>query len=261
LAQLYGQVLESHSYDVFYNFGLDTREETFAALQSGRIDFLPDFTGEVLDQLYPEAQVRSPFDVTAAARRELTAVGLTMLPASPAENGSAFVTTKEFAETNGIESIGQIIPIEKTVTIGAEPGFESSESGRATLKRIYAVNHWKYVPIAGDDPSAAIDALATGTAQIVVMVASSPLIKLNDLVVISDPSHALPADNLAPIMSSTAYPRAIATLVDGLTQALTTEQLRNLAAQRAAETAPSDWRIARNWLIENELLDPKAPRR
>jgi osmoprotectant transport system substrate-binding protein len=255
LAELYGQVLESHSYDVFYNFGLTSRDEAFAALHSGTIDFLPEFSGEVLQYLYPEARFNSPFDVASAARKELSAVGLTMLPASPADNGPAFVTTRAFAEENDFDSIGQIIPFQTTVTIGAEAGFETSESGRESLRRVYAVNNWSFLPIMNAGEQNSVDALVAGTAQIVVMNASSPLIALNDLVTIADPGHVLPADNLIPIMASMTYPRAVELVVDSVSRALTTEQLQILTAQRFEENAPSDRRIARDWLIDNGLIE------
>ena len=255
LAELYGQVLEAHSYDVFYNFGLASRDETFAALHSGMIDLLPDFSGEVLYYLYPEARFNSSFDLAAATRKELTAVGLTMLPPSPADNGPAFVTTRAFAEANNFDSIGQIIPFQSTVTIGADPDFESGESGRESLRRVYAVNNWSFLPIVNAGEQNSIDALVAGTAQIVVMDAASPLIALNDLVAIADPGHVLPADNLIPIMGPMTYSRAVELVVDSVSEALTTEQLQILKAQRLAVNAPSDRTIARDWLIDNGLIE------
>ncbi len=256
LAQLYGQVLQSHSYDVFYNYGLRTREQTLDALRGGMIDFLPDFSGEVLQQLYPEAEPRSSFDVTSEVRQELRSVGLTMLTPSPAENGLAFVSSQGFAIAHNIVSLREITSIQTDVTIAAHPGFEGGESGRAALSRIYGVNKWTYLSIPANDDQSAIDALANGKAQIVVMRATSPLIKLNDLVVLTDPGHVVPANNLIPIMATTTYPRTVEKLVATLSAALTTEQLRLLSAQRAAENAPSDWRIANEWLRANKLLGP-----
>jgi len=260
LAEIYGQVFQSHSYNVFYNFGLTSRDEAFAALQTGMIDFLPDFSGEVLAHLYPEAKFRSSFEIAGAARKELTAVGLTMLKPSPAESGKAFVTTRDFAQSNNVESIGQIAAITPPVTIGAAGDFEASDSGRATLKLIYAITNWKFLPIANGDATASVDALVNGAAQIVVMDSTSPLIKLNNLVVIADPSHAIPANNLIPIMYPAKYSGAVENLVDTVSKALTTEQLQILSAKRAATNAPSDWRIARDWLTQNKLLGPNAPR-
>jgi osmoprotectant transport system substrate-binding protein len=255
LAELYGQVLEAHSYDVFYNFGLRSRDETFAALHSGMIDLLPDFSGEVLHYLYPEARFTSSSDLAAATHKELSAVGLTMLPVSPADNGPAFVTTRAFSESNDFDSIGQIIPFQTTVTIGADPGFESGESGRESLRRVYAVNNWSFLPIVNAGEQNSVDALVAGSAQIVVMDTSSPLIALNDLVTIADPGHVLPADNLIPIMGPMTYSRAVELVVDSVSKALTTEQLQILKAQRLAVNAPSDRTIARDWLIDNGLIE------
>jgi len=258
LAQLYGQVLQSHSYDIFYNYGLQSRQQTLDALHGGMIDFLPDFSGEVLHQLYPEAHPRSSFDVTSQARHELTIVGLTMLSPSRAENGLAFVSTNDFATAHDIVSLRQIASIQTEVTIAAYPGFEGGESGRAALNRIYGVKNWKFLAIPANDDQSAIDALTTGTAQIVLMDAASPLIKLNDLVVFTDPGHVVPANNLIPIMATTTYPRSVEKLVAELSATLTTEQLRVLSAQRAGENAPSDWRIAHEWLVAHKLLGPAS---
>jgi osmoprotectant transport system substrate-binding protein len=183
-----------------------------------------------------------------------------MLTAGPAESGRAFVSTKEFTLTHNIESIGQIIPIESTVTIAAEPGFEMGDSGRATLKRIYAVKNWKFLAIRNGNDQKSVDALLAGKAQIVLMDASSPLIESNNLVIIADPNYALPADNLIPIMASETYPAEIRALVDSVSQALTTEQLQFLTAKRVADNAPSDRQIARDWLAQNRLLGPGSAR-
>ncbi len=254
LAEVYGQALEDHSYDVSYNFGAGSRAGYLRLMQDGAIDIVPDYSLSLLTNLLPTARARSTVDIGLAVKENLADIGLkSSLPAS-AENGRTLVVTRTFAEANNLTTVADLRAISRTLVIGGTAEFEGSDAGRAALQKEYAIEGWTLYELASDDEKSAVDALKIGDINVAILTAASPFIAGEGLVALRDTSLLFRANNVIPVLSSKADTRSIVEIVDAVSEKLTTEALRDLIARQANSRAPGDAVIARDWLLRTQLI-------
>lgn len=255
LAEIYGQALAAYSYDVTYNYGAGNRASYLVSMQNGAIDLIPEYSLSLLTHLSPSALERSKVDVVYAVEGDLADVGLYVLAPAEAVNSRAFVVTREFAEENDVSSIAELGAISSTLTIGGTKAFEKSDTGRAVLKKMYGIAGWRLNDLDSDAPEVAVESLIAGESDVIVLPAASQLIVPNDLVVLSDPSLLFRVNNVIPVVRSEIDTRPIIRIVDAVSEALTTEALRDLITRHANERAPGDAEIAHDWLVRNKLIE------
>jgi osmoprotectant transport system substrate-binding protein len=256
LAEIYGQALADKSFEVSYNFGAGNRSQYLSAMQSGAIDLVPDYSLSVLTHLSPSSPERSAVDVNFAVEDELALLGLYAVAPTEAQNGRAFVVTREFAEAQGVASIADLGSISSELIIGGTKEYERSDAGRAVLKKMYAIAGWRLKVLDTSDPQVAVDALVSGEIDVAVLPAASKYLVPHDLVALTDPSLLFRVNNVIPIVTSEVDTRPIVNVVDAVSEKLTTDALRDLITRQANERAPGDAVIAHDWLVRNGLVEP-----
>ncbi len=254
LAQLYGQSLAANGYTVDYAPAIGSRETFIPALQDGSIDIIPDYAGNLLYGLNPAATATSTPDVMAALPAELEPKGLAVADAALAEDSDALVVTKEFAEANSLVSIGDLAPIASTITIGANTEFEARSYGRAGLESVYGVTGWTFKAIDDYGGPGTLSDLLAGNIQVADIYTTTPSIKANDLVVLTDPANLIAAQNVVPLFNKNAYSVSVANIVNKVSNNLTTEELMKLNEISAGDAKPSPEKVAKDWLTEKGLL-------
>jgi osmoprotectant transport system substrate-binding protein len=254
LAQLYGQVLADHGYDVDYNEGIGDRASFIPALQSGIIDLIPDSSGALLYGADPEAFARSSGDIIEALPEALKQIKLHAFDAADADNADAFVVTSDFSQANQVTSIGDLAYRERQVVIGGPAGFLDGRHGRAALLAVYQLSGYGEREIGGTATTALVSALLTGSVQVAVIPSTTPSIGLNGLVVLRDPKSLITAQNIVPVAGAAANRPDVRRLVDAVSAELTTEELRRLNESGSGGDGPSPERVAKQWLAEKGLL-------
>lgn len=255
LAQVYGQVLAAHGYAVDYNEGIGDRAAFIPALQAGTIDLVPDSTGELLYGAQPDAFERSEKEILAALPDALEDLGLHVLAAAPADNAEAFVVTGDFSENYQVTSIGDLSYRASSITIGANSDFDSHRYGSAGLLSVYGVTGFAIKAIDDSGGTQSVGDLLTGAVQVAVIPSTSPSIALNGLVVLRDPKSLIAVQNIVPLVNDDAYRTDVKRLLDPISAALTTDELRELNEAAAGADGPSPERVAAAWLAGNKLLD------
>lgn len=255
LAYVYGLVLEENGYDVDYELGIGSREAFIPALQDGSIDFIPDYSGNLLYGADPDAEATSPEDVAAALPDALESLGLAVLEPAPAEDADALVVTPEFSEENGITSIGDLAKLNGAFTLGANTEFESRPYGRDGLASVYGVEDYTFLPIDDFGGPATLQALLDDQIQVADIYTTTPSIKQNDLVVLDDPENLIAAQNIIPLLNGELDVDALAELLNPVSEALTTEELLELNETAAGDDQPSPEQVARDWLVANGFLE------
>jgi osmoprotectant transport system substrate-binding protein len=256
LAELYGEVLAENSYDVTYNFGLDSRALYLQALGNDTVDIVPDYSGDVLRHLAPAATEKSFIDVSLAAKKNLSDLGLVGLDPSGAENRRAFVVSPDFATSFSVTSMLDLANFARTLVIATPEGMEVGGAPRVALEKQYSLNDWTPVEFPPTETEAILAALDSGEIDIVVLESGSPVIEARGLVVLEDPSAVFTANNIMPIVTSDRSSRSLILLLDSVSDALTSEALRALVTHHYNERAPGDATIARDWLIRQDLISP-----
>lgn len=254
LAHLYGLVLEENGYEVDYELGIGSRETFIPALQDGSIDFIPDYSGNLLYGADPDASATSPEDVAAALPTALEPLGLAVLEPAPAEDADALVVTPEFSQANGITSIGDLAELDGAFTLGANTEFESRPYGREGLASVYGVEGYTFLPIDDFGGPATLQALLDDQIQVADIYTTTPSIAQNDLVVLDDPENLIAAQNIIPLLNADLDVDALAELLDPVSAALTTEELLDLNEIAASDDQPSPEQVARDWLVANGFI-------
>lgn len=251
LAQIYGQVLAANGYEVEYEPGIGSRETFILALQDGSIDLIPDYAGNALLYADPDATATSAEDVEAALPAALEPLGLAVTAAAPGEDSDALVVTREFADANGLTTIGDLAGI-PNVTLGANTEFETR--WRDGLGETYGFGDFAFKAI--DDyggPGTLADLLA-GNIQVADIYTTTPSIAQNDLVVLEDDKDLFAAQNIIPLMNADILTDELAALLDEVSALITTDVLLELNAQFAGDDKPSAAAVATAWLTEQGLL-------
>ena len=252
LAQIYGQVLAANGYDVSYEEGIGSRETFILALQDGSIDLIPDYAGNALIYANPDATETSSSDVEAALPAALEPLGLAVTAAAPGEDSDALVVTPEYAEANDLTTIGDLVPLASSITLGANTEFEPR--WREGLAETYGFENWAFKAI--DDyggPGTLADLLA-GNIQVADIYTTTPSIAANNLVVLDDDQDLFAAQNIIPLLNADVLTDEIAALLDEVSAKITTDVLLELNAQFAGADAPSAADVATAWLEAQGLL-------
>ena len=254
LASLYGQVLADRGYTVDYNEGIGTRDAFIPALQAGTIDIVPDTAGELLYGADSAAFARSTDDIEEALPDALEPLGLFALRLAPAQNADAFVVSADYSRENQVTSIGDLAYLSDSITIGAGAGFESRRYGRAGLLSSYRVSGFQFKEIDDGAGAATVSELLTGAVQVAVIPSTTPSISGNNLVVLSDPNNLITAQNVVPVVNTHANTADVRRLIDPVSRALTTAELRDLNERASSSAYPAVEGIAHQWLVRNDFL-------
>jgi osmoprotectant transport system substrate-binding protein len=254
VAQAYGQALADHGYLVDYNEGVGDRAQYVEALQAGRIDLIPENSGELLYGVDDSAFARSGDDIEDALPEAVEALKLHVLEPAPADNAVAFVVTEEFAAQRQVASIGELAYLADKITIGASEGFGKEPYGPTGLLSRYGVTGFATRTIADNGGVSTVGDLLTGSVQVAVIPSTSPAIIRNSLRVLSDPKSLITAQNIVPFVNANGYAPDVQAIVNEVSEQLTTDELRGLNEQATESTTPSPESIARGWLSGKSLI-------
>ncbi|MGO1184013.1 MAG: ABC transporter substrate-binding protein [Micrococcaceae bacterium] len=251
IAELYAQALEAGGFTVDRQYQIGQREVYLPELESGDIDVIPDYTGNLL-QYYDEdaaAEAGSPEDVFAALDDALPEE-LRVLQYAEATDQDSYTVTAETAEEYDLSSIGDLTALDQPVSIAANSEFESRPYGPSGAEEVYGVQ-LELTPVEDSGGPLTVSALTDGTVQVADIYTASPAIAENDLVVLEDPESLILPQNVVPVTGSELDPDAAA-IIEDVQRRLTVEALIELNAQSVSEQASSA-DLATQWLDEQGL--------
>ena len=244
IAEIYAQALEGAGFTVERNFNIGQRDTYMPSLEDGSIDLFPEYTGNLLQFLKPDATATTPDDVYAALKDALPD-GLAVLDQSPATDQDSYNVTADFAAKHNLKSIADLAGIDGLV-LGGAPELEKRPYGPTGLKSVYGVDVG--FNATGDTT---VDELVAGSIQLADVYSADPLIKTKNLVTLEDPKGLFLASNVVPVVS-TDVADEIADVINPISAALTPEGLIALNVQSTVDQkSPKD--IAAAWLSENGL--------
>lgn len=231
LAQIYGQVLEDHGYDVEYVSVGGFRDVLLSAFDSGEVNLSPEYAASMLEFLNGgEGEATGDADETVGLLQEqLEAMDLVALDPSPAVDTNAFVVTEETADELGLRSLSDLPADGAGISLGAPQDCESNPFCMPGLERVYGVDlSGDFVPL---DTGLVADALAAGQIQVGVLFSTSGRIADEGWVLLEDDQDMLAADNVTPVISqelADAYGDDLVDLLNEISAAIDTETLTEL---------------------------------
>lgn len=248
IAEIYAQALEEGGFSVQREFRIGNRAVYMPEVQAGAIDIFPEYTGNLLQYLDPEATATSSEDVFSALV-EVMPEGLTALDQAPATDQDSYVVTKEMADQYSLVSIGDLSALD-SITLGGNSELEVRPYGPKGLLSIYGVEV-DFTPIEDQGGPLTVKALRDGDVQLVNIYTSNPVFQDGDLVILEDPESMFLASHVVPLVSDRVDERAIA-IINKVSAALTPEGLVALNAQSVNDKLPAT-AIAEQWLVEQNL--------
>lgn len=250
LGEIYAQALEAKGVKVERKFGIGARETYYVALQDGSIDVVPDYNGNLLRYLKPEATESSPEEVYTALQAALPPE-LTVLEQAAAENKDAFTITRATAEKYKATTIDDIVPFCGEITFGGPTQFQERPYGIEGMKKNYNCEFKDFKALDTGGPLT-VAALRDGTIQGADLFTTDPALPANDFVTLEDPKNNFPSQNIVPLINKAKAVGPVAEALNGVSAKLSLEELLALDTKQFEKTA-TDAVLAKEWLTAQGL--------
>lgn len=250
IAELYAQALEAEGYTVEREYQIGQREVYLPELESGAIDLLPEYGGNLL-QYYDAESTATTEDEIQSALAETLPEGLRALPQAEATDQDSYNVTRAFAEEHSLVSLADLQNVDEELSVAANSEFETRPYGPAGLSEVYGVDV-TVVPVEDSGGPLTVKALVDGDVQLADIYSADPSIETQDLVTLEDPENLILPQHVTPIASEDVDEDAAA-VIDAVNAQLTAEALIGLNTQSVEEQASSA-DLATAWLTEQGLV-------
>ena len=252
IAEIYAQALEAADIDVGVErqFQIGQRDVYIQAMESGEVQVLPEYTGNLLQFYDAQTQARSSQDV-ADALPDALPDGLTVLDYAEAQDADSYNVTAEFSTQNAITSLADLADYDGEITIGGNAELESRPYGPPGLLDFYGVEV-NFLAIGDSGGPLTKDAIRDGTITMGDIYTADPDLASGDFVTLEDPESMILAQNVVPLVDED-YAAALGPVLNPISAALTTEELIALNV-RSVEEQLDAATIAGDWLTQHGLL-------
>lgn len=250
IAELYAQALEAEGFTVERDYQIGQRDVYIPEIESGSIDIMPEYTGNLLQYYDKEATATTPEEITTALGEALPE-GLRVLTPAEASDQDSYTTTKAFAEKWGLTSLADLSKVTDPLTVAANAEFDTRPYGPTGLKEAYGATV-SLTTVQDSGGPLTLKALVDGTVQLADLYTADPSIQTEDLVVLADPKSLILPQNVVPLVSTKIDSKAEAVL-DKVDAALSADDLVALNVESTVDKKNSDV-IAKAWLADKGIV-------
>ncbi|KGD74726.1 glycine/betaine ABC transporter substrate-binding protein [Tatumella morbirosei] len=249
LGTIYAGALKAKNIPVDTKLNIGSREVYIPALRDGSINVIPEYSGALLSYLDAKNNAHSSDEVAKALAAKLPA-GLKMLNISPAEDRDVLAVTQKTAEKYHLKSISDLKPIAGQLILGGPAEWKTRHEGLPGLQQVYQLKFkdFKVLDVGGP---LTLTALKNNQIQAADILSTSPDIKKNHLVVLEDPNHLFAAQNVVPIVATSAVDSTTEATLNEVSAKLTTDDLIDMNEQLAEFTSIDD--VAHQWLVKHGM--------
>ncbi len=249
LGTIYAGALKAKNIPVDTKLNIGSREVYIPALRDGSINVIPEYSGALLSYLDAKNNAHSSDEVAKALAAKLPA-GLKMLNISPAEDRDVLAVTRKTAEKYHLKSISDLKPIAGQLVLGGPAEWKTRHEGLPGLQEVYQLKFkdFKVLDVGGP---LTLTALKNNQIQAADILSTSPDIKKNHLVVLEDPNHLFAAQNVVPIVATSAVDPAAEATLNEVSAKLTTNDLIDMNEQLAEFTSIDE--VAHQWLVKHGM--------
>jgi len=200
LGQLYKQALEKQGFDVSYKENIGSTELIQTSLTSGKINFYPEYTGVIVQDVFHRANSPKTASATYSLAKQLEAKkGYAVLDPTPFYDTDVLAVTNATAKKYGLKSIGDLKKV-GAFKLGGFPECQTRNTCFVGYTKQYGLTDASFVPLAGISAYAALDAGKVLAAD--VFSTDPPLGKNSKYTVLADPKHVTGFQNVAPIVKA-----------------------------------------------------------
>jgi len=200
LGQLYKQALEAKGFTVSYKENIGSTEIIQTALTSGKINFYPEYTGVIVQDVFHHNSSAKTAAATYALAKKLEAgKGYTLLRPTPFYDTDVIAVTNATAKKYGLKSIGDLKKV-GSFKFGAFPECKTRNTCLVGYKKSYGLTKVQFVPLAGISAYTLLDGGQLLAAD--VFSTDPPLGTNSKYTVLADPKHVTGFQNVAPIVKA-----------------------------------------------------------
>jgi osmoprotectant transport system substrate-binding protein len=200
LGELYKQALEAKGFTVSYKENVGPTEVMTSALRSGKINFYPEYTGVIVQDVFHHTSSPKTAAATYRLAKSLEAgKGFTLLNPTPFYDTDVLAVTNGTAKKYGLKSIADLKKV-GSFKLGGFPECKTRNTCFAGYTKQYGLSKASFVPLSGISAYAALDAGKVLAAD--VFSTDPPLGKGSKYTVLSDPKHVTGFQNVAPIVKT-----------------------------------------------------------
>ena len=254
LANLYAKVLEDGGYKTTVRGNLGAREVVFPALEKGEIDVVPEYLGNALAFVAPDAA--KPGDDVDATVQKLTdavkAKNLALLEPSGAADGDVIAVSKATADKHKLTKISDLAPVAAQLVLGGPPECPTRITCGLGLDQVYGLKFKEFKALDTGGPITK-GALEKGDVDVARLFSSDPSIKEKNFVVLEDDKFIQPAGNVVPLIRTEAVDEGVTELLNKLSETLTTDDLIDMNKRIDVDKEDAD-KVAEDYLVEKELI-------
>jgi osmoprotectant transport system substrate-binding protein len=198
LGQLYKQALEAKGFRIAYKENIGATELMTTALQSKKIDFYPEYTGVIVQDVFHHKTSPKTASATYKLAKKLEATkGFSLLKPTPFYDTDVLAVTNATAKKYGLKSIGDLKKA-GAFKLGGFPECKTRNTCFLGYTKQYGLSQASFLPLAGISAYAALDAGKVLAAD--VFSTDPPLGKNSKYTVLKDPKHVTGFQNVAPIV-------------------------------------------------------------
>jgi osmoprotectant transport system substrate-binding protein len=200
LGELYKQALTGAGFTVSYKENIGSTELMTTALQSGKINFYPEYTGVIVQDVFHKANSPKTAAATYALAKQLEAAkGYTLLNATPFYDTDVIAVTNATAKKYGLKSIGDLQKV-GAFKLGGFPECKTRNTCFVGYTKQYGLSKASFLSLGSISAYAALDAGKVLAAD--VFSTDPPLSKPSKYTVLADPKHVTGFQNVAPIVKT-----------------------------------------------------------
>ncbi|TDK25819.1 ABC transporter substrate-binding protein [Arthrobacter crusticola] len=257
IAEIYAGALKAEGIDADTKLNIGSREIYYGAVEEGSVDIVPEYSGNLLLFVNPEAEEESAEEIIealpAALKERSGDVNLGVLEPAEAENKDSMVVTPETAEKYGLESLVDLGKVCDQFTIASGSTFQERAYGLPGLKERYGCVPKAFQGINDGGGAVTLEALLSGEVEVVNIYTTTPSITDNNLVVLEDPENLFIAQQVVPLVNLDTVNEEARDVLNEVSSQLTTEDLLNLNREVSGEEKRNPADAAEDWLAEKGL--------
>jgi osmoprotectant transport system substrate-binding protein len=261
LAEVYSQALEENGFPTEVMHAVGSKEIVEPALQQGIVDFVLDYQGTALEFVTLNAEYAPLTD--EQTYRQLRDImeprGVSVLDYAPGENKNEVVVTRATAERYDLKKISDLQSLAPDMILGGPPECPTRTLCLLGLEDEYGLAFAEFRSLDTGGP-VTVDALKSGEIDVGILFTTNPAIPANDLVTLQDDEGLQPHENIVPVVRTVVvdvYGEDLVSVVDSVTEKLTTDALRNLN-ERVELFGATPEAAARAWLRLQRLIGSRT---
>jgi glycine betaine/choline ABC-type transport system substrate-binding protein len=250
LGEIYAEALEAKGIAATTECNITPRAVLYQAMLNGQITIAPEYNGALLTTTVdPGSKAVTTGEVDAALKTKLPS-GLAILDPAPAQDMDSVTVTQATATRYHLGSIEDLRRVAKNLVIGGPPEYQHSEQGMLGLQRKYGLT-FKGFRALDDSGLITIAALQKGKVQVADVFTTTPGIKADGFVRLTDPRHVFVAENIIPLVYKTEINATVRITLNAVSAKLTMKDLLQMDTE--VKHGENQFTVASAWLKQAGL--------